>query len=113
MTSQYVTAEGKKRCAKCRELRPIEDFPANEQLSTGLSPWCRSCHREATRKSREKYRNRYNAARRKPKRARFCEECGEPFETAKSHQRFCCVLHRKRADSRRQRQRRDDRRQAA
>lgn len=88
------------------------DFPTNEQLSTGLSSWCRTCHREATRKSREKYRDRYNAARRNPKQTRSCEECGQTFETGKSHQRFCCELHRKRADSRRQRERRLDKQAA-
>ena len=53
-TSQYITAEGTKQCNRCQEWFPVDGFPANRQLSTGLSSWCRVCHREAVRRSRAK-----------------------------------------------------------
>jgi hypothetical protein len=44
------------RCTKCREIKPFEEFPPDQMVSTGLSSWCRSCHRAATQAWREKKR---------------------------------------------------------
>jgi len=53
------------------------------------------------RRSREKHRDRYNAARRKPQQDRACEKCGAGFSTSIPHKRFCGKKCRKRADKRR------------
>jgi hypothetical protein len=85
-------------CRRCRQVKPATEFWPNERVSTGLSPWCKDCHRAATRRSREKYRARYAAARRKPEATRACEECGGRFTTAIPHKRFCSERCRKRAE---------------
>jgi hypothetical protein len=53
MTSQWVL-DGRKPCSKCGRSLPVEDFPRNGQVSTGLSSWCRRCHAGAVKAWREK-----------------------------------------------------------
>ena len=55
MTSQSVL-DGLKPCSKCGRSLPVEAFPRNGQLSTGLSSWCRECHAGAVNAWREKQR---------------------------------------------------------
>ncbi len=43
-----------KRCRHCQEWKAREDFKPNAAVSDGLSSWCRSCHNEATRRSKAK-----------------------------------------------------------
>lgn len=42
-----------KECRHCQQTKDRAGFPANRQTKDGLSPWCRSCHGEATRRWRE------------------------------------------------------------
>jgi hypothetical protein len=63
--TQWVNPDtGTKRCTCCRQHLPVSEFRANAKLSSGLDSWCIECHRVATRKSREKYPEKYNARRR-------------------------------------------------
>ena len=48
---------GRKACTRCREWKPVDAFPPNLDISTGLSSWCHSCHREATREWRARHRD--------------------------------------------------------
>ena len=34
-------------CTRCRETKPLSDFPLNKRKKNGLSSWCRVCHRES------------------------------------------------------------------
>jgi hypothetical protein len=71
-------------------LKPRDGFWPNPKISTGLSPWCKSCTAEASRRSRERYRERYNARRRKPPgRERACPVCGRSFKPAVAGQVYC------------------------
>jgi hypothetical protein len=56
--------DGEKKCSKCRRWGPLEDFPPNPNLSSGLSSWCRECHRNSVRDWRRRNRERENARRR-------------------------------------------------
>jgi hypothetical protein len=50
------------RCTHCGEIKPLSEFPRDKVISTGLSSWCRSCHREASRLWRAKKRAAYDEA---------------------------------------------------
>jgi len=56
--------DGEKVCAKCRRWGEPADFPPSPMQSSGLSSWCRECHREAVRDWRRRNRERENARRR-------------------------------------------------
>jgi hypothetical protein len=56
--------EGEKTCSKCRQWRPVAAFPPSERVSSGLSSWCRECHRAAVRDWRDRNRDEENARRR-------------------------------------------------
>jgi hypothetical protein len=78
------------RCRRCKELKPRDGFWPNPKISTGLSPWCKACSLEASRRSRERYRERYNARRRKPPSpARTCPVCGRTFKPTHHGQVYC------------------------
>jgi hypothetical protein len=51
-----------KRCTHCRQILPVEEFPPDLMVSTGLSSWCRECHREATRAWRARRREKLGLA---------------------------------------------------
>jgi hypothetical protein len=89
-------------CSRCRRSKPRSEFWANPKVSTGLSSWCKDCQRQATRASWDKYRDRYNAARRKPTETRVCAAsgCEVMFETA-MQKRFCSRRCKKRTENRR------------
>ncbi len=36
------------RCTHCKQTKPRDDFPPSKIKSTGISSWCRVCHRAAT-----------------------------------------------------------------
>jgi hypothetical protein len=54
---ELTITEGRKLCTHCREWLLLADFPPNPQISTGLSSWCRECHRKATREWRKRHRD--------------------------------------------------------
>src|SRR6478736_7239552 len=35
-----------KQCAKCKELKPLENFTKDRQQKSGLKPYCKTCRRE-------------------------------------------------------------------
>ena len=77
-------------CRRCGERKPASEFWPNPKISTGLSSWCKDCQREASRASRERYRDRYNAKRRKdPLPPRGCPVCGNEFVPATANSRYC------------------------
>jgi hypothetical protein len=59
-----TTLDGSKFCSACRKWHPVEDFPSSAMQSSGLSSWCRPCHRQAVRSWRARNRDRENARRR-------------------------------------------------
>jgi hypothetical protein len=88
-------------CTRCRRTKPRAEFWPNAKIRTGLSSWCKDCARDARRASREKYRDRYNAERRKPRQERSCAECGERFVSSIPHKLYCGAKCKKRAENRR------------
>jgi hypothetical protein len=50
-----------KRCAKCREELPVDQFGPGKKWRDGLFPYCRPCARAANKISQNKYREKYNA----------------------------------------------------
>ena len=38
-----------KRCTKCGEIKPLDEFPRNIRSSDGLNQWCKVCARAASR----------------------------------------------------------------
>jgi hypothetical protein len=52
MNGQDVV-QGAKFCAKCERRLPLEAFGRNAATRSGLSSWCRGCHNDATRRSRQ------------------------------------------------------------
>ena len=99
----YPVAIGTGFCTMCHETKSVEEFWPNPRLKTGLSSWCKDCHRVGRRRTREKHRDRYNAARRKPKIRKTCEldGCDVEFETGISTKRFCSDRHQRIASRRR------------
>jgi hypothetical protein len=51
-------------CRHCSELKPEDAYPANRRTTSGKSPWCKSCHAEAGRLSRERERVKVAALKR-------------------------------------------------
>lgn len=53
MTEQFL-----KRCARCKELKPVEDFSRNKQSRDGLCYYCKVCDKERARERYVKSRNK-------------------------------------------------------
>ena len=87
-----------KRCGKCEEVKPVDDFPIQRASRDGRSHWCRACHTVAKREYRQRHRERLNAARRRdavPERT--CRTCGQTFMPGRKNQNYCrpwCREHR-------------------
>jgi hypothetical protein len=45
-----------KRCRKCGQVKPSQEFRRNARCLDGLSSWCAECHVEATRPYRQRRR---------------------------------------------------------
>jgi 5-methylcytosine-specific restriction endonuclease McrA len=45
-----------KRCPKCGETKPVEDFGKNRSMADGLQGWCKSCVNAAAKPYRKKNR---------------------------------------------------------
>ncbi len=73
--------DGEKFCSACRKWHPVADFPRSSIQSSGLSSWCRECHREAVRDWRRRNRERENARRREAYR-RDMPKCGDRMPAA-------------------------------
>jgi hypothetical protein len=41
-----VNDSATKRCGKCGEVKPLDDFSRSAESSDGHQRWCRGCHRE-------------------------------------------------------------------
>ncbi len=54
----------RKQCSKCRRVLSIAEFNQNRSTKDGLQFHCRECQREATTKSRDADRSKYNASQR-------------------------------------------------
>lgn len=48
------TANGKKRCTKCRETRPLTDFRPHDTTSDGYAAYCKFCQNELNKSFRDK-----------------------------------------------------------
>jgi hypothetical protein len=72
-----------KRCRRCGAEKASSEFPPSAKLRDGLSSWCRACHRAATRRARDRHREKYNATRRMPSEVeRHCRRCGGAYRCA-------------------------------
>jgi hypothetical protein len=68
LAQRFALLVNRKRCRRCRELKPRSKFPPNRKTRDRLSSWCRECHREATRRWRAANREAENARRRRGRR---------------------------------------------
>jgi hypothetical protein len=50
-------------CKHCQQSKETTDFPKAKRTRSGLSPWCKACHVEATRVWRERKRIETEALR--------------------------------------------------
>lgn len=102
----------KKKCCKCKEDRPVSEFPARKQSKDGLDHYCRSCHNA---NCRARYaRNKYGVDDPKyissllteevvnsVKTCRICDEEKPKEEFVKrgnsidGYRKICLVCHRK------------------
>jgi hypothetical protein len=76
-------------CRRCRKRKRRAEFWPNPRLSTGVSSWCKDCSRASSRASRQRYRDRYNAARRQYPTKHTCTVCGNEFESTNPLATFC------------------------
>lgn len=54
-------ADGK-RCARCKQTKPTNEFGPSKRTRDGLFPYCRECKRAADRASNAKHREKRSAA---------------------------------------------------
>lgn len=85
----------KHRCAKCGESDPKE-FRKNARMRSGLSSYCKECHRQLVRDWRARnpdYLRAYNEKRRvlgpDGYHLNVCAVCGVEFKTRRKHTRLC------------------------
>ncbi len=71
-----------KRCQKCTEEKPINDFPKNKQYRDGYSSWCSKCHNSYCAQDRHRIRCREN------KRAWRLDPEFKKHEAIKSKERY-------------------------
>lgn len=50
-----------KRCARCGETKPLDDFPDGKKWSDGKYPYCRDCKRASQREDHARHRAKRNA----------------------------------------------------
>lgn len=48
-----------KRCPKCQETKPIEEFNKDKTTKDGYYCWCRECHTNAVVKCKKEHREQY------------------------------------------------------
>ncbi len=92
-----------KRCSRCRQMLPAENFHPNSRMKTGLNSWCKTCALERTREWRAAnpdYVEAVNAARRLAACGdergvrvagvmRRCVECDQEFRAFRSTAMLC------------------------
>jgi hypothetical protein len=88
-----ITAERarSKTCTRCGQTKPRSEFGPHARRSDGLDSWCRTCHREDSRRWRAENPGAVaarNAERRLPDVTRTCEGCGTTF-TGRPNRRWC------------------------
>lgn len=47
----WTHEEPLKPCSRCRQVKPIGQFPRNRTQRSGRHSWCKGCHNETRRKS--------------------------------------------------------------
>ena len=47
----------KKRCTKCGEEKPLEEFSKNISIADGLERWCKDCKKKQQQEYRDKHRD--------------------------------------------------------
>ncbi len=57
--------DGKKRCSKCKQYKPLEEFHKNKSKVGGLSWWCKQCKNKKEKLIRAKYTDKKLAQRSK------------------------------------------------
>jgi hypothetical protein len=79
-----------KRCPKCGEIKPVDEFPIRRASADDRSYWCRACHAVAKREYRHRHGDRLNAARRRePIPPRICRTCGQTYLPVRRDQNYC------------------------
>jgi very-short-patch-repair endonuclease len=84
------TGEVVKRCPRCKEERPIEQFPKRGGLDTRLIPYCRECRNEKGREYKKKNPAPPRERKQPTKQVRVfgpCQRCGKAL---KHHKRKYC-----------------------
>lgn len=59
-----------KKCTKCEEIKPLDEFCKHKGNKDGHSYWCKEC-------------------RKKPIKPKLCEICGEEFKVNSNFQKYC------------------------
>jgi Recombination endonuclease VII len=81
-----------RKCTKCKEWLPTNDYYPDKRHSTGLDPWCRRCHFE--KKLRHRYRltpDQYDAML--LSQGGTCQICKQPPTSKRlsvDHDHACC-----------------------
>jgi hypothetical protein len=90
-TSDVMTT---KKCTKCGETLPIENFNKKKHKSGsyGYDSFCRDCRKVISRE--------WHDAHKKPPLIKMCERCGKEYKTINPNQKFCCPKPRKTNDLR-------------
>lgn len=71
-----------KRCTKCKQEKPITDFPKNNKFKSGLNTQCKTCaneyHRKYYKKNKRKFKDYYkNEKETKSTHKYNCIDCGK------------------------------------
>ena len=68
----------KRKCSKCRRIKPISEFAKETRRKFGISAWCKNCINENNRKRRRKKIHQYRkkeAERREKNREKMRQWC--------------------------------------
>lgn len=49
MTRANLPVDGQKCCTLCKQTLPVGDFLVDRHTKSGLTSWCKTCHRKAAR----------------------------------------------------------------
>ncbi len=75
-----MTTQTKKKCARCKQPRPVDHFHADARARDGLDSWCRGCRREYSRErnggsSRIRSTKQYRERNRSGQKGKTCTKC--------------------------------------
>jgi len=62
-----------KKCAKCKEVKPLEEFHNNKNMKQGKTSYCKKCGNKFTKKYRRTLIGNATAIYDHQKQSSFCE----------------------------------------